>query len=105
VWGPGFLDSRLKWRSQQPITLLELRTYTLAQPLVVPARDDYWGCFSWVTLEAQPRQAGGVGELLGRPGGLRPALGDAEFAERQRLLRAGLQALQGVEELQLPQRV
>lgn len=25
VWGPEFLEARLKWRSKQPITILELR--------------------------------------------------------------------------------
>lgn len=88
VWGSGFLESRLKWRQQQPITLLELRAYRLEPPLPLPRSDDLFGCFSFVPL---PALAGGdVAAALGRKV---PALGDGEFAARQALLRERLAQL------------
>jgi hypothetical protein len=35
--------ARLKWRSKDPLTLLELRTWVLQQPLQLPAREQYFG--------------------------------------------------------------
>ena len=43
-------ENRLKWRSNQPITVLELRAYRLPAPLLLPPRDDFFGCFSWVDV-------------------------------------------------------
>jgi hypothetical protein len=34
---------RLKWRSKDPLTLLELRALVLQQPLQLPAREQYFG--------------------------------------------------------------
>ena len=43
----SFLDARLKWRSKQALTILELRVFKLQEPLVIPMAEDYFGCFSW----------------------------------------------------------
>lgn len=94
VYAEGFLDTRLKWRAKEPLTLLELRCYRLQRPLLLPVkqRQGYFGCFSWVELE----QA----DVLPGSWEVEPALSDGEFAAKQAVLRAGLQKLQ-VEELQL----
>lgn len=101
VWGPAFLDQRLKWRPTQPVTLLELRCYRLRQPLILPSREEYWGCFSWVDLDQQGGQVAGVAALLAgqEAGGLEAALDDAAFGQRQALLRERLEGLDGVEAL------
>lgn len=90
----AFVDTRLKWRKSQPITVLELRAYTLPRPLQLPTREELWGCFSWVDL-AEDLPPGG--EILQ---GAVPALSDADFAARQAHLRQQLAGLQ-VEQLQL----
>ena len=40
----------MRWRMQQPITILELRCERLAQPLILPQSDHFYGCFSWIHL-------------------------------------------------------
>jgi hypothetical protein len=95
VYAEGFLDARLKWRAKEPLTLLELRTYKLQQPVSIPVkqREGYFGCFSWVELESQDvLTAGGGG--AGGVWQLEAALTDEEFAQRQSVLREGLQRLQ-----------
>ncbi|KAK9820331.1 hypothetical protein WJX72_009055 [[Myrmecia] bisecta] len=91
VWAPAFLDTRLRWRPKQPVTILELRAWRLAAPLVTPPQDKYWGCFSWVTLD--DRLAPGAWEQAS------PALDDEAFAAKQRQLRRALQSLDAVQEL------
>jgi hypothetical protein len=105
VWGPGFLENRLRWRPKQPITVLELRAYRLNQPFVLPTREEFWGCFSWLELgswadllpagvaaarEDERAQLAAVGQ---------PALDDAAFASRQQLCQQQLGRLADVEEL------
>jgi hypothetical protein len=90
VYAEGFLDARLKWRSKDPLTLLELRAYRLAEPLLLPVGQEperYFGCFSWLELPAKVVAAGPPCWTL------QPALSDAEFAERQAVLREALRQL------------
>lgn len=94
VWGPGFLEKRLRWRQKQPVTILELRAYRLHTPIALPAQDDYWGCFSWLDL-------GGCQQLPGQlaAAGV-PALSDAAFEAKQQLCRRQLALLSDVQELE-----
>ncbi|EFJ49681.1 hypothetical protein VOLCADRAFT_89645 [Volvox carteri f. nagariensis] len=47
VWTEQFIETRLKWRANQPITVMELRCWRLAQPLELPVTESLFGCFSW----------------------------------------------------------
>lgn len=94
VYAEGFLETRLKWRSKDPLTLLELRCWVLQQPLQLPAREQYFGCFSFVELlpedtglKAAATAASGAWQMVA-------ALTDAEFAEKQAVLRQQLQQLE-----------
>jgi len=90
VWSDAFLDVRLKWRKQQPITLLEVRCYNLPQQLDLPSAEDLWGCFSWLEMPATRLQVAGRSAGGGSGGsseavqqvlrGAVPALSNAEFA-------------------------
>lgn len=53
IWNEQFLSDRLKWKPRQPLYILLLRTYQLAQPQVIPYRSEYGGCKSWIDL-AEP---------------------------------------------------
>jgi hypothetical protein len=110
VCGPGFLDARLKWRADKPLTLLEVRAYALTPPLQLPATEDLFGCFSWVPVPATALgRVGSSSDSEGEVGavalakalaGARPALSDADFAARQALLREGLEKLSDVAPLE-----
>lgn len=53
IWNEQFIGDRLKWKPQQPLYLLLLRTYKLAQVQIIPYRSEYGGCKSWIDL-AEP---------------------------------------------------
>lgn len=46
IWTDEFLAKRLG-KKEQPITALLLRVWQFEEPITVPQREDYWGCFSW----------------------------------------------------------
>ena len=75
---------RMKWRKQQPITVLELRCRELDQPLTLLQDSSFYGCFSWVDIHAQCKGAHGQGQYV---------ISDSDFGEKQRGLRAALQTL------------
>lgn len=99
VWGPGFLEHRLRWRAQQPITVLELRAAPLRAPLQLAPQEDFFGCFSWVDLSSAAAAETGAAEAAAAVGP--PALGDAAFAEQQAEARRRLAQLADLQELSL----
>lgn len=52
IWNDNFIRDRLKWKPQQPIFVLLLRTYQLPQAQEIPYRAEYGGCKSWIDLES-----------------------------------------------------
>lgn len=109
VYAEGFLETRLKWRSKDPLTLLELRCYVLKSELLAPVREEYFGCFSWVKLlpedagyDANNATAGSASSKQQQQHiwQLRPALSDQDFLGKQHYLRQQLQLLE-VTELEL----
>ena len=53
IWNEQFISDRLKWKPRQPLYILLLRTYKLAQEQMIPYSSIYGGCKSWIDL-AQP---------------------------------------------------
>lgn len=68
MWTPEYAGSRFKWRPKKPLTALVLRTYLLPEEVVLPFRDEYGGCKSWIEL-AEPVSTEGA----------YPALSDEDF--------------------------
>jgi len=89
IWGPKFVETRLKWRKTQPVTVMELRAYRLREPMVLPRREEYAGCFSWVEPVSQRLDDG----LMPLRATSTPAIANGEFAGRQRRLRDVLEAV------------
>lgn len=76
---------RMKWREQQPITVLELRCRRLSSPLVLPQDSSFYGCFSWVDLHGHCQGKHAHGEHV---------IGEEDFRERQAGLRAALHSIE-----------
>lgn len=51
IWQPQFVTDRLNWKPHQPIVVLCIRTYQLAQPQIIPFDQSYGGCRSWLELK------------------------------------------------------
>jgi len=41
IWNEQFISDRLKWKPRQPLYILLLRTYKLAQAQIIPYRSEY----------------------------------------------------------------
>lgn len=70
-WLPPAIDMRFDYKPENPLYLVALRVFRLAAPTVIPHRESYRGCRSWVPLlpEDRPAIAGAV-----------PAMPDAKFS-------------------------
>lgn len=77
IWNERFAAERFGWKPRYPLYVLLLRAYRLAAPQTIPYVAAYGGCRSWIDLEAPVALAG-----------MRPALTDAEYAERTAEIRA-----------------
>ena len=81
VWTPPLIDMRFNYRPDNPLYLLLVRAYRLAQPVTVENTPAYAGCKSWVPLE-QPIELGD----------LAPALDDAAYGTRRDAILAAIGA-------------
>lgn len=74
VWTPEYAASRLSWKKRDALWVLALRAYRLTEPIVVPFREEYGGCTSWVDLAELPDDPATLPS--------EPALSDAAFEAR-----------------------
>ena len=74
IWAHDYAESRLKWKRRDPLWVLAVRAYRLAEPLEVPWSDEYGGCTSWVEVEGLPDDPAALPSD--------PALSDVAFAAR-----------------------
>ena len=51
IWSDDYAQKRLRWKPRQPLWLLILRVYRLAEPQTIPNLPAYAGCKSWITLQ------------------------------------------------------
>uniref|UniRef100_A0A7S0UU72 Uncharacterized protein n=1 Tax=Polytomella parva TaxID=51329 RepID=A0A7S0UU72_9CHLO len=86
------LESRLKWKKKQPITILELRIFRLNKPISIPRQDSLFGCFSWVDLEDGITLTSKEISWAGTP-----VIDDATFEKKQKDLRKRLLTSQATE--------
>jgi hypothetical protein len=63
IWNERLASDRLKWKPRQPLYLLLLRAYKLAQIHTISYRQEYGGCKSWIDL-AEPISLAGASPVL-----------------------------------------
>ncbi len=74
IWSRDYIESRLKWKRRDPLSVLALRVHRLVEPVVVPFRESYGGCTSWVGLDGLPADPASLASEL--------ALSDVAFEAR-----------------------
>ncbi|BAY31145.1 hypothetical protein NIES2107_29990 [Nostoc carneum NIES-2107] len=85
IWNEHFISDRLKWKARQPLYILLLRTYKLAQIQEIPYLSQYGGCKSWIDL-AQPIDISAAEPVLSESryqqlvGEIRTIVGDKLYA-------------------------
>ncbi|EAZ88788.1 DUF1802 family protein [Crocosphaera chwakensis] len=50
IWTESFVEERFKWKANQPIFVLLLRVFLLAEPVTISYDSSYGGCRSWIQL-------------------------------------------------------
>lgn len=88
VYGPTFLETRLRFKEHEPLCILEVEPYRLSKPLLLENRERLWGCFSWVDLGDIYPEKFPVSVTY------EPILED--FAQRQQKLRESLKRVSGI---------
>lgn len=51
IWNERFVEERLKWKPRSPLYLLLLKVSRLADPQLIPYREAYGGCRSWIEID------------------------------------------------------
>jgi hypothetical protein len=82
IWSADYAVSRLQWKRRDPLWVLALRAYRLVAPVVVPWRDEYRGCTSWVDIDGLPEDPAALES--------EPALSDESFQARVALIENDL---------------
>ena len=72
IWAQPLIDMRFDYRPENPLYLLIVRAWRLAEAVRIPNTLAYAGCKSWVPLDQPVSTAGAV-----------PVLDDTEFQSRR----------------------
>ena len=79
IWTPAYIDLRYRYKPENPLSVMLLRTYTLPQVMEFEETRAYKGCKSWVPLDFEIATAG-----------VTPVLTDRDFHEKARAIRETL---------------
>lgn len=63
IWTSPLIDMRFNYRPENPLYLLLVRAYRLAEPVTVENTPAYAGCKSWVPLEREISTSGAAAVL------------------------------------------
>ncbi|MBM0740085.1 DUF1802 family protein [Phormidium sp. CLA17] len=77
IWNVQWVIERLKWKPNQPIHGLLLRTYLLPEPQIIPYTKSYGGCKSWIELQTAISLSDH-----------HPVLSEAEYEQQVKAIRA-----------------
>lgn len=79
IWTDTFAEERLKWKKKNPLHLLLLRVYELAEPATISIKPEYLGCKSWVEMPDGLSAAA-----------MKPVLEEEAFLEQVQAVKAAL---------------
>lgn len=65
VWSESYVNARMDYNPKKPMSVILLRVFKLAQPILVDSKPEWAGCKSWIPLDME---ADGT-----------PALSDSQF--------------------------
>lgn len=75
VYNDNFIDYRMQWNQDKPMSILFVRTYHLDNPLTMDILPEYSGCRSWIKVNASASFG-------------KPVINDKEFKELKQEIEA-----------------
>src|SRR5919197_2445045 len=51
VWNESYVNSRMDYNPRKPMSVILLRVFKLAQPIMVDSNSEWAGCKSWIPLD------------------------------------------------------
>jgi hypothetical protein len=67
IWNDSYVNARMDYNPKKPMSVILLRVFKLAEPILVDSKPEWTGCKSWIPLDMA---AGGT-----------PVLGDLQFSK------------------------
>jgi hypothetical protein len=55
VWNESYVNARIDYNPKKPMSVILLRVFKLAQPIIVDNKPEWAGCKSWVPLDIDAR--------------------------------------------------
>jgi hypothetical protein len=69
VWNESYVNARMAYNPEKPMSVILVRVYNIDKPLAVESRPEWAGCKSWIPVDLQAAA------------GSRPAVDDVAFAK------------------------
>lgn len=55
VWNESYVNARIDYNPKKPMSVILLRVFKLAPPIIVESKPEWVGCKSWVPIEIEAR--------------------------------------------------
>ena len=94
IGSEDFLTNRLKWRKGAPITIVEIQSFQLQDPILIRPDPTHFGCFSWIKLDPSAHLSGSLDLSKSIP-----SMDKDDFLNKQKELRLRLGEMAGVEDI------
>lgn len=75
IYNDLFIDYRMQWNRDRPVSVMLVRAYRLEEPIVVDMKGEHYGCRSWIRFEHDDLKGVRVGK---------PVIDDSRFERIKR---------------------
>ncbi len=72
-----FIDYRMQWNKSRAVSIMLVRAYLLDEPLILPMRQEYYGCRSWIRVDVD-------NNIIGKIKAVKPVVDDSTMASIKR---------------------
>ncbi|SRR5690606_2096289 len=55
IWNESYVNARLDYNPKKPMSVILLRVFKLASPIMVDSKPEWAGCKSWIPLDLEAR--------------------------------------------------
>lgn len=63
IWNESYVNARMDYNPKKPMSVILLRVFKLAQPIMVDSKPEWAGCKSWIPLDMDAKGTPVLGDL------------------------------------------